>query len=150
MREAESSIKAAERGTKLTGQLLTFSRSQKLELKPMLIEGMSALFRRTLGPLLRIRLNLAIVAVPVMANAMQLELAVLNLAINARDAMPTGGESVISTKCHVVETAQDLKAGEYLEIRMSDKPRHAFGYRHGQHEARSRKPGLGGDTRLVD
>lgn len=98
---AEAGLKAADRGAKLTAQLLAFSRSQKLELKPLVINEvigeMTDLLVRTLGSGIRIRLDLEPTQHFVLSDATQLELAILNLGINARDAMGTGGELSIST-----------------------------------------------------
>lgn len=98
---AEAGLKAADRGAKLTAQLLAFSRSQKLELKPLVINeviaDMTDLLVRTLGAGIRIRLDLEPAQHYVLSDPTQLELAILNLGINARDAMSTGGELSIST-----------------------------------------------------
>jgi len=101
-RWAERGMQAAERGSRLTGQLLAFSRVQKLDLRPVevtpLIEEMLELFSRTLGTAVRIVTDLADENAVVSADKTQLELALLNLAINARDAMPEGGTLTIATK----------------------------------------------------
>ena len=121
---AEAGLQAAERGAKLTAQLLAFSRAQKLELKPLnlsaLLEGMRNLLGRTLGPSVRVVLDLAPGETPVMGDETQLEMAVLNLAINARDAMPEGGTLTIATERRAVAQNPDLAAGDYLELRVSD------------------------------
>jgi PAS domain S-box-containing protein len=122
---AEAAMDAAQRGSKLTSQLLAFSRMQRLELKPVrvgrLIEGMRNLLTRTLGPSVRLTLNLMDDAdAPVLADAVQLELAVLNLAINGRDAMPEGGELIIFVEPHLLSGDAELPDGEYLEIRVAD------------------------------
>jgi signal transduction histidine kinase len=93
-RRAAAGLSAAERGARLTGQLLAFSRVQRLTLQTVeltpLIDRMRALLTRTLGA--AIRLEIAIDApVTVLADATQLEVALLNLATNAREAMPDGG-----------------------------------------------------------
>ncbi|HEX8535506.1 MAG TPA: response regulator [Allosphingosinicella sp.] len=98
---AQRGLQAAERGTRLTGQLLAFSRVQRLDLKPVvigpLIQDMLDLFSRSLGPSIRIETNLHEAGDAVLADRTQLELALLNLAINARDAMPEGGTLTISS-----------------------------------------------------
>jgi signal transduction histidine kinase len=100
-RYAGLAIEASERAAKLTHQLLAFSRFQQLSLMPLnlneLVEGMTNLIERTIGPQIDKRLHLDPSSPWVMADAQQLELAVLNLAINARDAMPRGGTLTIST-----------------------------------------------------
>ncbi|HSM95262.1 MAG TPA: PAS domain-containing protein, partial [Rhizomicrobium sp.] len=101
-RWAEAGLQAAERGAKLTAQLLAFSRAQKLEVKPLnlnaLLEEMRDLLGRTLGPATRVVMDLSPDAGAVLGDETQLEMAVLNLAINARDAMPDGGVLTLVTR----------------------------------------------------
>ncbi len=102
VRLAENAYKAAERGSKLTAQLLAFSRIQKLATEPVdvnrLINGMGELLKQSLGPTVAIRLNLEDELPAAMADINQLELAILNLSINARDAMEDAGELTIGTR----------------------------------------------------
>jgi signal transduction histidine kinase len=102
VRQAENAFKAAERGSKLTAQLLAFSRTQKLATEPVdlnhLIAGMSELISQTLGAQITVETELAQGLPHALADANQLELAILNLSINARDAMPDGGTLKISTE----------------------------------------------------
>ena len=123
-RWAEVGLRAAERGSRLTGQLLAFSRMQKLEAKPLLLSdalyGMRELLGRTLGPAIRIRFDLLADGVRVLADEVQLEMALLNLAINARDAMPEGGELVIATRPVQVRDDPDLQPGDYVELSVAD------------------------------
>ena len=123
-RWAEAGLQASERGAKLTAQLLAFSRSQKLQLKPIdlteLLLGMRDRLGRTLGPAVHITINPEAAAANVMGDETQLELAVLNLAINARDAMPNGGELVIAMREHQVKHDADLAAGDYIELAVTD------------------------------
>ncbi|MEK1943681.1 MAG: response regulator [Pseudomonas sp.] len=104
VRWTEAGLKAADRGAKLTAQLLAFSRSQKLELQPLrinsVIRDMTDLLVRTIGTTVRIKLNLEPSEQHVLSDPTQLELAILNLALNARDAMPTGGSLNITTQHH--------------------------------------------------
>ena len=101
-RYAENALAAAERGARLTGQLLAFSRVQRLEVQPTyvapLIENMRPLLSNVLGPGITKQFDLDQAMMPVMADPTQLEVAVLNLAINARDAMPDGGVLSFSTQ----------------------------------------------------
>ena len=98
-RWAANASQATERGTKLTNQLLTFSRRQRLEATDIdvsgLLRGMSELLRNSVGP----RVDLDVIVAPdlgvVRSDATQLELAILNLAINGRDAMPSGGRLTV-------------------------------------------------------
>jgi DNA-binding response OmpR family regulator len=100
-RHADHAFKAAERGSKLTAQLLAFSRTQKLATSAVdvnaLIEGMHDFLQQTLGPSIAIETNLTPALPAALADSNQLELAILNLSINARDAMAGGGTLVIST-----------------------------------------------------
>jgi signal transduction histidine kinase/CheY-like chemotaxis protein len=123
-RLARNALQAAERGARLTGQLLAFSRTQRLEVRPTevgpLVEGLRDLLRQTLGPSIELALDVADAAVPVLADPTQLELSILNLAINARDAMPDGGALTISTHTIHVDEDPDLATGDYLELIVSD------------------------------
>jgi signal transduction histidine kinase/ActR/RegA family two-component response regulator len=122
---SDNGIAAAERGASLTRQLLAFSRSQKLELRPFvvaeLIAEMRELLAHTLGPDIALAFELDEARVPVMSDRTQLELAVLNLAINARDAMPEGGRLTISTVIrHVQDGDPVLEGGDYVELSVAD------------------------------
>ena len=123
-RWAENGLKAAARGAKLTSQLLAFSRSQQVDLRPVdttsLILGMEDLLLRTLGADIEIHYALDDAGVAVMADHTQLELAVLNLAINARDAMPGGGRLQIATIRRRIDDDAELAADDYLELSVSD------------------------------
>ena len=123
-RYAANALTAAERGARLTAQLLAFSRVQKLEVKPTyvapLIEGMRPLLRNVLGPTIEKSFDLDESMVPIMADPTQLELAVLNLAINARDAMPDGGVLTFRTTAIAIEDDAELDDGDYVELAVSD------------------------------
>lgn len=123
-RWSEAGLRAAERGSKLTGQLLAFSRSQKLQVQPLvvsdLVANMRDLLERTLGPMVNLKLELHDCQVPVCSDPTQLEMAVLNLAINARDAMPQGGNLTIATKSAWIDRDADIDPGEYLELSVTD------------------------------
>jgi signal transduction histidine kinase/ActR/RegA family two-component response regulator len=120
----ENAMAAAERGTKLTSQLLVFSRSQQLDLKPVVIadviDGMRDMLTRTLGPQIRISIEVEDRGVAVLSDRTQLELAVLNLAINARDAMPEGGRLTISTVPLHLTADPELQPGDYVRLSVSD------------------------------
>ena len=123
LRWTGNAMRAVSRGAKLTAQLLAFSRSQKLELKPValsrLVHGMADLFDRTLGASVDLRLELGDDAL-VIADSTQLELALLNLAINARDAMPSGGVLRIGTVSRAMVDDADLADGDYVELSVAD------------------------------
>ncbi|HVL41266.1 MAG TPA: ATP-binding protein, partial [Brevundimonas sp.] len=114
---------AADRAAKLTHQLLAFSRSQRLNLQPVdlnaLVLGMSDLLARTIGPQITIEMAPGEDAPWTMADENQLELAILNLAINARDAMGDGGVLRISTRADTADDAT-LSAGGYGVVTVSD------------------------------
>jgi nitrogen-specific signal transduction histidine kinase len=123
-RYATNALTAAERGARLTAQLLAFSRVQRLEVRPTniapLIQNMRPLLKNVLGPGIEKRFELDEEMLPVLADPTQVEVAVLNLAINARDAMPTGG--VLSFVAHPVDIRgePDLEDGRYMELCISD------------------------------
>jgi signal transduction histidine kinase/CheY-like chemotaxis protein len=123
----DNALSAADRGTKLASQLLVFSRSQRLELKALVvadvIAGMQELLTRTLGPPIKIRIELDSPRVAVLSERTQLELAVLNLAINARDAMPDGGELTISVTSLAIEKNAELEPDDYVRLSVSDTGR---------------------------
>jgi len=116
-------LQAADRAAKLTRQLLAFSRVQRLTLTPVdinaLIAGMNDLLARTIGPQFDIVMDLEPGALWAMADANQVELAILNLAINARDAMPDGGGVSIACRRRDAEHAA-LDPGPYIVARVSD------------------------------
>ena len=101
-RYLEGALEAAERGARLTSRLLAFSRIQKLAIKAVdvraTVDGMSELLRQSLGPNIDIRVVVNPGAEWVSTDAGQLELALLNLAVNARDAMPNGGTITFEAK----------------------------------------------------
>lgn len=123
LKHTRFAAEATDRAAKLTHQLLAFSRTQQLALAPLnlnaLVNGMDDLLARTIGPRIDQRRMLAPSQPWVIADAHQLELAVLNLAINARDAMPDGG--VLTIETDVGEHRPDeLKEGSYGLIRVHD------------------------------
>ena len=123
-RYADNALAAAERGARLTGQLLAFSRVQRLEVRPTyvapLIQNMRALLRNVLGPGITKRFELDEAMMPVMADPTQLEVGILNLAINARDAMPKGGVLTFATRAVQVRGDPELEDGDYVELTISD------------------------------
>ena len=124
LRFATNALSAAERGARLTAQLLAFSRVQRLEVKPTyvspLIEEMRPLLRNVLGPGIEKKFDLDPHLTPVLADPTQLEVAVLNLAINARDAMPDGGTLTICSRKRRIGNDPELEPGTYVELSIAD------------------------------
>ncbi|MGZ9099173.1 MAG: ATP-binding protein [Brevundimonas sp.] len=114
---------AADRAAKLTHQLLAFSRTQNLTLKSVdlnvLVLGTHDLLARTIGPMVRIEMKLAPSEPWAMADANQLELAILNLAINARDAMSDDGTLTITTDQRSA-AGGELAPGDYAVVTVRD------------------------------
>jgi CheY-like chemotaxis protein len=123
-RIAETGLESARRGAKLTGQLLAFSRIQRISMAPVavnaVIERMQTLLRHTIGRAVAIETRLDPGAGHGICDANQLENAVLNLAINARDAMPGGGTLTISTARVRLADEPDHPAGEFVRISVTD------------------------------
>ena len=123
-RWAQNGLDAADRGASLTRQLLAFSRQQKLETKPLIVADalarMDDLLTRTLGPKVELVLDFDRDRVTVISDATQLELALMNLAVNARDAMPEGGRLTIRTRIVTLRNDAVLPPGRYVELQVID------------------------------
>lgn len=121
-----NATQAAQRGAALTQRMLAFARRQDLDLKPVdvpdLVRGMTDLLQSSLGPSVAIETHFPLKLAHVHADANQLEMALLNLAVNARDAMPRGGGIVIGAREEVVtaRSAGKLKAGRYVCLSVKD------------------------------
>ncbi|MGO4570429.1 response regulator [Microvirga sp. 2TAF3] len=117
---------AAERGASLTQRLLSFSRQRDLRLQAVdvnhVIADMNDLLMRTLGGVIRIEKSLSEGLWMAMVDPDQLELAVLNLCINARDAMPENGVLTLSTRNQTVSEGEiaDMTGGDYVVISVAD------------------------------
>src|SRR3712207_4676581 len=127
-RPLENASRAAERGSKLTKQLLAFARKTRLEAKPTnlnnLIVEFGEMLENSVGPQVEIELNLRPRVPPALVDPVHLEMAVLNVLINARDAMPKGGCVTIGTsKVHLNGNApaHHLPPGEYVVLSISDQ-----------------------------
>src|SRR6266851_7485396 len=116
----ENAIQGAQRGSLLTKRMLAFARRQELKQEavaiPELVRGMTDMLQRSLGPSILIETHFPLVGKPVLGDANQLEMILLNLAVNARDAMPEGGQIVIATEEKVLREADGthLKPGRYI------------------------------------
>ena len=125
-RLVDGAIQAAERGATLTRRMLAFARRQ--ELRPEAVDiarhitGMTDMLRRSLGPSIEIGVELEDGLALIRVDPNQLELALLNLALNARDAMPEGGRLTISALRETVEAdaVSNLRPGEYVCLVVRD------------------------------
>ncbi|MBV9825889.1 MAG: response regulator [Alphaproteobacteria bacterium] len=127
LRLLNSAASAAERGARLTGQLLAFSRQQQMRPEPvdlnLVVNSMSGLLQSTIGATVRIEAVLSATLWPALADASQIELVLLNLAINARDAMAEGGAILIETANVTLgrpERPEEPTAGDYVMVSVTD------------------------------
>jgi CheY-like chemotaxis protein len=128
-RWVDGAIQAGERGAALTKRMLAFARRQ--ELRPEIVniaevvDGMTGMLRSSLGPTIRLVTDFDAGLASIQVDRNQLELSLLNLAINARDAMPAGGEQVdliVMARAERIEadSVADLTPGEYVRIEVND------------------------------
>ena len=125
VRLLDNAIQAAERGAALTQRLLAFARRQELKPQPTdlvrLVQSMESLLRRSIGPGVAIDNRLPAILPSVLVDANQFELALLNLFINARDAMPEGGVITLTAVAETLSAPrQGLKPGNYVAISVAD------------------------------
>ena len=125
----DTAQRAAERGAKLNQQLLAFSRRQPLRPEPhninALIGGFEAVLRRACREAIEFDLDLAPSPVAATIDAQQFETALLNLVVNARDAMPAGGSLRLATGIETIDedrarTMSDIAPGRYVKVSVSD------------------------------
>jgi len=123
----EGAMQGAERGAALTKRLLTFARRQELKLEATdinkLISGLMDFLRRTVGPSITIAADVSSDVHPVKIDANQFELALMNLAVNSRDAMPNGGTLTIAARDEEISARHGpsgLKPGSYVRVTVAD------------------------------
>ncbi|MEV8651658.1 PAS domain S-box protein, partial [Mesorhizobium ciceri] len=126
LRLLDNAVLGARRGASLTQRMLAFARRQQLDPKPVdligLIDGMKDLLERSLGSRAIIETKFPLSLDRVMVDESQIELALLNLCVNARDAMPGGGTIVISTRMEQVGESKEagLAPGPYVCLSVAD------------------------------
>ncbi|MDX2335261.1 PAS domain S-box protein [Brevundimonas vesicularis] len=121
----DNAILGAERGAALTQRMLAFARKQDLETRPTdlpaLVGGMRDFLQRTIGPRIEIETEFPRGLAPILTDPVQLETTLLNLAVNARDAMPDAGVIRIGASAAKVKAGDPLLApGDYVKLYVSD------------------------------
>lgn len=122
----DAAAQSADRARLLVQRLLAFARRQPLQPRPTdlaaIVLGMQDLLKSTLGPNIDIDIDVMSDLPPVIADANQFEMAILNLAVNARDAMPNGGRLTVAAANEEVTAATlvDLTLGDYVRIQVAD------------------------------
>ncbi|MBV9395058.1 MAG: PAS domain S-box protein [Methylobacteriaceae bacterium] len=121
----DNAIQGAQRGASLTKRMLAFARRTELNPEAIniasLVHGMADLLQRSLGPSVHIETRFPLSLPPARADANQLELALLNLAVNARDAMPGGGTILIAARVErLLEQKDNLGPGRYVCLSVTD------------------------------
>jgi signal transduction histidine kinase len=124
VRLLEGAMEGARRGATLTQRLLAFARKQELQSRPTDIAGLVAdmrgLISRSLGPMIELRIIAPEATPAVNVDPNQLEMAILNLAVNARDAMPHGGLLTITLDESVNASDRALRPGSYVRLSLQD------------------------------
>lgn len=120
----DNAMQGAQRGAALTQRMLAFARRQELHVQPVdlieLARGMRDLLQRSVGPQIAIETRFPLALDNVQADANRLETALLNLAMNARDAMPLGGTLTIAARNEDAPGDASLPAGRYVRLTIQD------------------------------
>lgn len=121
----DNAIRGAQRGASLTQRMLTFARRQELESKaidiPVLVRGMTELLERSLGPSVTMETRFPLGLHWVTADPNHLEMALVNLAVNARDAMPDGGSIIFAARPETVSSAESgVRPASYVCLSVID------------------------------
>jgi PAS domain S-box-containing protein len=121
----ENAVRGAQRGTTLTKRMLAFARNYELNKEviaiPELVRGMTDLLQRSIGPSYNLETRFPLALKPIEVDANQLELAILNLTVNARDAMPDGGDIILAAREQSgADASTRLEAGKYIRVSVSD------------------------------
>ncbi|ABC93463.1 probable two-component sensor histidine kinase/response regulator hybrid protein (plasmid) [Rhizobium etli CFN 42] len=122
----DNAMQGAQRGAALTQRMLAFSRRQELLMEPIdvsgLVRGMMDILSRSLGPLTTIETSFPVRLPTILTDPNQLEMAILNLVVNARDAMPSGGRIVLRASEESIAAGKGpLSAGRYVRIAVIDE-----------------------------
>ncbi|NKK71978.1 PAS domain S-box protein [Rhizobium leguminosarum bv. viciae] len=122
----DNAMQGAQRGAALTQRMLAFSRRQELHMEPIdvsgLVRGMMDILSRSLGPLTVIETSFPVRLPTIVTDPNQLEMAILNLVVNARDAMPSGGRIVLRASEESVSSGKSpLPPGRYVRIAVVDE-----------------------------
>ena len=122
----ENAAQGAQRGTTLTKRMLAFARNYEMKKEaidiPTLVHGMKELVERSMGPSFNMEIRFPLSLNAVEADANQLELALLNLSLNARDAMADGGDIILAAREENISAGHrsGLKAGRYIRLSVTD------------------------------
>ncbi|MBY5349116.1 PAS domain-containing sensor histidine kinase [Rhizobium leguminosarum] len=122
----DNAMQGAQRGAALTQRMLAFSRRQELHMEPIdvsgLVRGMMDMLSRSLGPLTVIETSFPVRLPTILTDPNQLEMAILNLVVNARDAMPSGGRIMLRASEESLPSGKGpLSPGRYVRIAVIDE-----------------------------